>query len=113
MCCLEENDAILRVQRMEQCFDALMADWQADPPKVDEERLKLLLGYYEGGQWLLDYELDERGGFPPHLKRGVLSEDGVYNFLTEVFGTADPVGENGVCLQEQGAADGGLAENEG
>ena len=31
-----------------------------------------------------DYQLDEQGLFPPGLKRGVLSEDGVYNFLTEL-----------------------------
>ena len=45
--------------------------------------LAAMLRYYEGGQWLSDYAADEAGLLPPTLKRGVLSEDGVYNFLTE------------------------------
>jgi len=36
----------------------------------------------DSGQWLADYELDEAGGLPPDLKRGVLSEDGLYNLLS-------------------------------
>ena len=45
--------------------------------------LQILVQYYEGGQWLQDYELDEKGCFPKDLKRGVLSEDGLWNLLTE------------------------------
>ena len=45
------------------------------------EMLRLLRRYYEGGQWLRDYELDEQGLLPRDLKRGVLSQDGVYDFL--------------------------------
>jgi len=37
--------------------------------------------YEESGQWLQDYEADERGELPRDLKRGVLSQDG----LDEVF----------------------------
>ena len=42
-----------------------------------------LTSYYESGQWLQDFEADERGELPKNLKRGVLSEDGVYNLLSE------------------------------
>ncbi len=42
-----------------------------------------LLGYYESGQWLADYEADERGDLPRDLKRGVLSQDGLWNLLHE------------------------------
>ena len=45
------------------------------------EMLRLLRRYYEDGQWLQDYELDEQGLLPRDLKRGVLSQDGVYDFL--------------------------------
>ena len=31
-----------------------------------------------------DYQMDERGELPKGLKRGVLSEDGVYHLLTEL-----------------------------
>ena len=43
-----------------------------------------LLDYYESGQWLRDYELDEQGLLPPDLKRGVLSQDGVYDLLEDL-----------------------------
>ena len=40
-----------------------------------------LIDYYESGQWLQDYEADERGELPPTLKRGVLSQDGLWELL--------------------------------
>ena len=42
-----------------------------------------LRAYYEGGQWLKDYEADEKGKVPQDLNRGVLSEDAVYDLLAE------------------------------
>lgn len=38
----------------------------------------------ESGQWLLDYEAEERGELPKNLKRGVLSQDALYNLLEEI-----------------------------
>ena len=68
------EEAIRRIRRMEEIFDAL----QADP---GHPSMRELVRYYEGGQWLRDYELDEQGLLPRDLKRGVLSQDGVYNLL--------------------------------
>ena len=42
-----------------------------------------LLEYYSNGQWLQDYKDDEEGRLPADLKRGVLSEDAVYDLITE------------------------------
>ena len=39
--------------------------------------------YYTSGLWRDDYEADERGELPPDLKRGVLSQDALYNLLSE------------------------------
>ncbi len=39
--------------------------------------------YYGGTEWRSDFEADEAGELPANLKRGVLSEDGVYDVLTE------------------------------
>ena len=52
----------------------------------EEIRLKIteLENYQESGQWLLDYECDERGELPSDLKRGILSEDMLYNLLCNV-----------------------------
>ena len=37
--------------------------------------------YYTGKDWKNDLKLDEQGKLPSDLKRGVLSEDGIYNLL--------------------------------
>ena len=78
------REAIDRIQRMEEIFDTLRAGASSDPPVMEEDLLKILLDYYTSGQWLKDYRLDEKGYLPPDVKRGVLSEDGVYNFLEDI-----------------------------
>ncbi len=37
--------------------------------------------YYTSQQWKDDFSMDEKGELPEKLKRGVLSEDGIYNML--------------------------------
>ena len=37
--------------------------------------------YYTSDQWKEDFAADETGRYPKNLKRGVLSEDGIYNVL--------------------------------
>ncbi|MBQ8748104.1 MAG: DUF4298 domain-containing protein [Clostridia bacterium] len=77
--------AIRRVRRMEKLFDTLSAAAPAEIRKsvTLKRKLRALTRYYEGGTWLEDFERDERGEFPADLKRGVLSEDGIYNLLTK------------------------------
>ena len=75
------KEAIERVCRMERCFDTLQQMAAANPDAIDQVLLGELRAYYEGGQWLRDYTQDEQGCFPVDLKRGVLSQDGVYDFL--------------------------------
>ena len=80
------QEAIMRIGQMEQCFDALQnAAGENLSAVFEEDALKALLSsltqYYESGQWLRDYELDEKGLLPKNLKRGVLSQDAVYDFL--------------------------------
>lgn len=73
------TEAVRRIERMEEIFDALLED-----PAGNRELLGTLREYYLGGQWLEDYALDEAGALPPDLKRGVLSQDGVYDLLDEL-----------------------------
>lgn len=79
--------AIERVARMERLFDEVGAALDAGADVYSDaalfEALRTLDAYMDGGQWLRDYALDERGALPKTLKRGVLSEDGLYNLLTE------------------------------
>lgn len=37
--------------------------------------------YYESPDWKRDFAADEAGLLPPELRRGVLSEDGIYHAL--------------------------------
>ena len=65
-----------RVKRMEEVFDRF-AQTRDPQLRISLER------YMASGQWLADYQADERGELPRNLKRGVLSEDGLYNLLWE------------------------------
>lgn len=75
-----------RVRQMERYFDALKKAADENPEAFREDAsiqtmLRSLARYYESGQWLQDYELDEKGLLPQNLKRGVLSQDAIYDFL--------------------------------
>lgn len=67
---------------MEACFDRLQSI--ADEDAVSREMLQTLTQYYESGQWLQDYELDEKGLLPQDMKRGILAQDAVYDFLDRI-----------------------------
>ncbi len=69
-------DRIERVEKYEKLFDEALADH-------DPKKLRQLDDYYTSGKWRDDYEADERGELPPDLKRGVLSQDALYNLLSE------------------------------
>ena len=82
------EQTIERIAAMEACYDALWA--VADSPETMsdglKDSLKILVEYYHGGLWLKDYTLDEQGLLPRGLKRGVLSQDGVYDLLEHFTG---------------------------
>lgn len=46
--------------------------------------LDALRHYHESGQWLKDYEADEAKRIPEGCDRAVLSEDGLYNLLSDI-----------------------------
>ncbi len=48
-----------------------------------QPKLRELAGYYSGEEWRRDFEDDEAGKLPHDLKRGVLSEDAVYDVLSQ------------------------------
>ena len=74
---------IQRIKRMEMIFDELQKALTTGS-EIQENMLKELVQYYASEQWKMDYESDEKGELPMELKRGVLSEDGVYNLLCEI-----------------------------
>ena len=83
------EEVIARVKKMEGYLDEILEFMKKHPSEVKEDRkvrdmLKELIDYYENGQWLADYECDERGELPKDLKRGVLAEDTIYNLIGEL-----------------------------
>ena len=48
------------------------------------EDIVALDAYYGSETWKQDYADDEAGRLPADLKRGVLSEDGIWNLLSDV-----------------------------
>ncbi|MBO5178634.1 MAG: DUF4298 domain-containing protein [Lachnospiraceae bacterium] len=87
---MENKTGIIdRIQQMEQYMDEVAEALRNAPDKLkssDELRKKIatLTDYMDSGQWLADYEADERGELPKELKRGVLSQDALYNLLCEI-----------------------------
>ena len=78
---------IERIQLYETYLDELLeVECLTDIYKSDDlkSHLKILIHYYESGQWLNDYTLDELGYLPKTLKRGILSQDTLYDFLQKI-----------------------------
>lgn len=83
------RDIIERVTNMEELFDILVVKLRNDPEEFFtddkiQDYYKIVLSYYENGLWLSDYEADQKGFLPRSLKRGILSQDGFYNFIADV-----------------------------
>lgn len=79
---------VKRIRRMEMNLDESQKAMEKLAAAMDQyeavqEKYYKLARYYGSSLWLEDYEADEAGQLPSELKRGVLSEDGVYNLLLE------------------------------
>ena len=79
---------IERIERMEQnlerATDALRALNDAlDEYEAVQEALQELDTYYGSDTWKQDFSDDEQGRLPQNLKRGILSEDAIWNVLED------------------------------
>ncbi len=83
-----KEEQFLRIRRYEEILDELTAA-VAEAERANERLASLrgkaeeLEAYYSGGDWRRDFEDDENGLLPADLKRGVLSEDAVWELLGE------------------------------
>lgn len=69
-----------------------------------QTEIQKLEAYYTSPQWREDLEADEAGSFPEKLKRGVLSEDGIFNMLErnrELLERLRGYNENSGAFQEE------------
>ena len=68
---------------MEQLLDfVLKAQKEQDKQERIQEAIRILSEYYGSDEWKQDFADDEAGRLPKDLKRGVLSEDGIWNVLS-------------------------------
>lgn len=77
------EDRIKRFKTHEETLDQMTAltaqltvltsQWETLLPKYRD-----LMAYYQNAQWIEDVEVDNEGAFQ-ELKRGVLSQDAIYN----------------------------------
>ena len=87
-------DRIDRIKEMEAHFDnasEAVKELSMALEKYAEAKdsIKKLTQYYTSPLWIEDYEADEEGLLPAGLKRGVLSQDAVYNLLCENGGVLE------------------------
>ena len=66
-----DAERLNRIAAMEAAFD-----------RHAPEDMPILIAYLEG-LWKADYEADDQGLIPRCMKRGVLSQDGLYNLVTD------------------------------
>lgn len=82
---------IERITDMEQRFNRVDEALRALEIAMDtiislEDDILELDAYYSGDEWKADFRSDELGLLPQDLKRGVLSEDAIWNLLGRVDG---------------------------
>ena len=81
-----KNVLLTRVREMEDRYDEVTRVLAGLDEAISEFKdyksdLMALKEYMESGQWKADFERDETGEIPEEVKRGVLSEDGLYDLL--------------------------------
>ena len=81
-------EQIERIKTMEQHLDrasqaVMRLSAALDDYAEAQEALRELNAYYGSDDWKQDFADDEAGLLPDDLKRGVLSEDGIWNVLTD------------------------------
>lgn len=84
-------DLIAKIKRMEHILDELdrrLDDVERSPDPDNIRRLKYyqryvrrLEDFYRSDEWKIAYDMDQSGKILSGVKRGVLSEDGIFNAL--------------------------------
>ncbi len=85
--------ALDRAAAAAEALDAALSAWE----DVQGD-FSALAAYMDGGEWLKDYLADEEGLIPKDMKRGVLSQDALYDLLTDqvrLRGKMRELGEDG------------------
>ncbi len=84
----ENNERIERIKKMEEKLDDVTPKIRAIEESLNNmkqvfEDMKILSDYYSN-DWKKDFEADEEGKIPKDLKRGVLSQDTLFDLLGKI-----------------------------
>ncbi|MBQ7420675.1 MAG: DUF4298 domain-containing protein [Prevotella sp.] len=85
----QQTAQIERIQQMERCLDrasqaVMHLSAALDEYAASQDTLRQLGEYYGSDLWKQDFADDEAGLLPKDLKRGVLSEDAVWNLQEDL-----------------------------
>ena len=92
-----DEKTLKNINQMEEIYERAQQKLNALEKALEEYEqlqsdIKKLEAYYTSQQWKDDFALDEKGVFPDDLKRGILSEDGIYNLLEQNKELLDRIG---------------------
>ena len=95
----DNKEQIARIRKMERRLNRALAAVKRLTGALDkweavQDDIAALEEYYGNGEWRKDFEDDEAGRLPADLKRGVLSEDGIWNLLTNCKELKDRLATN-------------------
>jgi len=84
----DTNVQVRRIRQMERRFVRVATSVKRLSTALDQfeavqDDLAVLDQYYSSDEWREDFAADEAGLLPEGLKRGVLSEDGIWNLLSD------------------------------
>ena len=82
------TEQIERIRQMESHLDTALAAIEELATALDhfeaaQWSIATLDEYYGSDYWQQDFDTDREGRLPDDLKRGVLSEDGIWNMLAD------------------------------
>ena len=82
------DERVERVKKMEELLDKVTPKVKAFEQSLTNlnsafDDIKILNEYYKK-EWKEDYEADEQGKIPKDLKRGVLSQDTLFDLLGKI-----------------------------
>ena len=82
---MKQIDRISEMERHMERASAAVMELSAALDKYEEaqESISALSDYYDSDDWKRDFADDEVGRLSAGLKRGVLSEDGIWNLLDD------------------------------
>ena len=82
---MKKTDRISSMEQLMESASSAVINFSAALDKFVEaqQAIAALSDYYGSDEWKQDFADDEAGLLPADLKRGVLSEDGIWNLLAD------------------------------